>query len=213
VVNVGHICFNLFLWPLLKGCKLRRPFTGKFRTLKDCKKIGWSFSQSFFYREGVSKNTEDLRLYKQYLIKNRNGDIPNLLLDYYGEICLFTLILRFILIFTGHCALWVLQIHSAVLNLCLSILTLYLRAIFFSRMAQQPLVEEGLLTIRSSWLHSDTPHSVELLWTSDPHDAEISTWQHTTLTRDRRPYIEWDSNPQSQKANVLDSAAPGIGIW
>jgi len=31
----------------------------------------------------------------------------------------------------------------------------------------------------------DTPRSVELLWTSDQPDAEISTWQHTAFTRDR----------------------------
>jgi hypothetical protein len=30
--------------------------------------------------------------------------------------------------------------------------------------------------------HSDAPHSVGLLWTSDQPVAETSTWQHTTLT-------------------------------
>jgi hypothetical protein len=30
--------------------------------------------------------------------------------------------------------------------------------------------------------HSDTPHSVGLLWTSDQPVAETSTWQHTTNT-------------------------------
>jgi hypothetical protein len=34
----------------------------------------------------------------------------------------------------------------------------------------------------------DTSHSIWLLWTSDQPVAETSTWQHTTLTRDRRPY-------------------------
>jgi hypothetical protein len=47
----------------------------------------------------------------------------------------------------------------------------------------------------------DTPHSVGLPWTSDQPDAEISTWQHTTITRDRRPCLRWDSNPRSQQAN------------
>jgi hypothetical protein len=51
-------------------------------------------------------------------------------------------------------------------------------------MAQQPLVGQGLPRIEPSWSHSHTPHSVRLLWTSDQPDAEISTWQHTTLTRD-----------------------------
>jgi hypothetical protein len=36
--------------------------------------------------------------------------------------------------------------------------------------------------------HLDTPHLVGLLWTSDQPDAETSTWQHTTLTRDRLPF-------------------------
>jgi len=31
--------------------------------------------------------------------------------------------------------------------------------------------------------HSDTPHSVRLLWTSDQPVAEAATRQHTTLTR------------------------------
>ena len=34
--------------------------------------------------------------------------------------------------------------------------------------------------------HSDTPHSVGLLWTSDQSDTEPSTWQYTTLTGDFR---------------------------
>jgi hypothetical protein len=36
--------------------------------------------------------------------------------------------------------------------------------------------------------HSDTPHSVGLLWTSDQPNAETSAWQHTTLTTDRHPF-------------------------
>jgi len=39
-------------------------------------------------------------------------------------------------------------------------------------MAQQPLVGQGLLIIEVSRSHSDTPHSVGLLWTSDQPDAE-----------------------------------------
>jgi hypothetical protein len=33
----------------------------------------------------------------------------------------------------------------------------------------------------------DTPQSVGLIWASDEHVAENSTWQHTTLTTDRHP--------------------------
>jgi hypothetical protein len=42
-------------------------------------------------------------------------------------------------------------------------------------MAQQPLVDQGLLIVEASRSHSDTPHSVGLLWTSDRSDAETST--------------------------------------
>ena len=35
--------------------------------------------------------------------------------------------------------------------------------------------------IEDSWSHSDTPHSVGLLWTSDQFEAETFIWQHTTL--------------------------------
>jgi hypothetical protein len=62
----------------------------------------------------------------------------------------------------------------------------------FSFMAQQPLVGQGLLIIEASRSYSDTSHSVGLICTSDQSDAETSTWQHTTLTRDRHPCPQWD---------------------
>jgi hypothetical protein len=54
-------------------------------------------------------------------------------------------------------------------------------------MSQQPLVGQCVLIIESSRSYSDTPHSVGFLWTSDQPDAETSSWQHTTFTRDIRP--------------------------
>jgi len=51
-------------------------------------------------------------------------------------------------------------------------------------MAQQPLVSQGLLIIEALTSHSDTPHSTGLLWRSDQPDAENSTRQNTTLTRE-----------------------------
>jgi len=42
-------------------------------------------------------------------------------------------------------------------------------------MAQQLLASQGFLIIQASRSHSDTPHSVGLLWTSDQPDAETST--------------------------------------
>jgi len=66
--------------------------------------------------------------------------------------------------------------------------------------ASTALVGQGVLceVPRS---HSDTPHSVGLLWASDEPIAETYTWQHTTLTRERHQCPRRDSNLQSQKAN------------
>jgi len=47
----------------------------------------------------------------------------------------------------------------------------------------------------------DTPPFVGLLWMSDQLNTETSTWQHTTLTRDKHPCPWQDPNTQSQKAN------------
>jgi len=47
--------------------------------------------------------------------------------------------------------------------------------------------------------HLDTPHSVGLLWASDQPDAEISTWRHTTLRRERHPCPRRDSKPRYQQ--------------
>ena len=84
-------------------------------------------------------------------------------------------------------------------------------------MAQEPLVGQGLLVIEASRSHSDTPHSVGLLWTSDQPNAETSTWQHTTLTRDSacmplagfEPTIPASEGPQT---HALDRADTGIGV-
>jgi hypothetical protein len=64
-----------------------------------------------------------------------------------------------------------------------------------------PIVGQSLLIVEASRWHSDTSHSVGLLWTSDWSVAETSTWQYTTLTTDKRPCPRRDSKPQSQKAS------------
>jgi hypothetical protein len=71
--------------------------------------------------------------------------------------------------------------------------------IVFYSMAQHSLVGQGLFIIEASRSHSDTPYSVGLLWTSDQPDAETSTWQHMTFTRDRLLCPRWNPNPQSQQ--------------
>jgi hypothetical protein len=62
---------------------------------------------------------------------------------------------------------------------------------------------------------SDTPHSVRLLWTSDQHVAETSTWQHSTHNRPTsmppaglETAIPASERPQTQ---ALDREDPGIG--
>jgi hypothetical protein len=45
----------------------------------------------------------------------------------------------------------------------------------FPPMAQQPLLGHGLLIDEASRSHSDTPHSVGLLWVSGQPTAETST--------------------------------------
>ena len=80
-------------------------------------------------------------------------------------------------------------------------------------------VFQSLLIIKDLWSHSDTPHSVGLLWTSDQPDAETSNWQNTTIITDRLPCPRRDSNPQSQQAScrkpiASDRAVTGIGhVW
>jgi hypothetical protein len=54
-------------------------------------------------------------------------------------------------------------------------------------------------THRYTHTHTQT-HSVGLLWTRDRPVAEISTWHHTTFSRERHPFSRRDSNPQSKQA-------------
>ena len=59
---------------------------------------------------------------------------------------------------------------------------LVLGCIFHSLVAGFILLIRGLLIT-----HNDALQSVGLLWTSDQTVAEISTWQHTTITTDKHP--------------------------
>ena len=58
------------------------------------------------------------------------------------------------------------------------------------------LLSLGLLVIEASWSHSETSHSLRLLWRRDQADAETSTWQHKTRTRDKHLCHRRDLNPQ-----------------
>jgi len=65
-------------------------------------------------------------------------------------------------------------------------------------MSQQLPVGQGILVIKALRSHPATLQPVRLLWTSDWPFAETTTWQHTTLKRDRHRYPRRGSNPQSQ---------------
>jgi hypothetical protein len=78
--------------------------------------------------------------------------------------------------------------------------------------AQQPLVSQGLFIIVASRSHSDTPHSLGLLWASHYTDAETSTFQHPTLTRDvRAPDVIRTRNPGKRAA--ADPRLTPRGHW
>jgi hypothetical protein len=81
-------------------------------------------------------------------------------------------------------------------------------------MAQQqpPPVGKGVLIIKDSISHSDTPQSVGLLWTSDQNDAETSTCQETALTSD----IRASRGIRTQDTIKRAAAEPGLrsrGHW
>ena len=67
--------------------------------------------------------------------------------------------------------------------------------------------------------HSDIPHSVGLLWTSDRPLAESSTWQHATIRREKKTYMPPAgfepaiSASERPKTHPLDWAATGISCW
>jgi hypothetical protein len=55
-------------------------------------------------------------------------------------------------------------------------------------LARQPPAAKGVLILEVSRSHNDAPQSVGLLCTSYQLIAETSTWQHTKLTTDKRPW-------------------------
>jgi hypothetical protein len=85
-------------------------------------------------------------------------------------------------------------------------------------MARQPPGGQGALTIVASRSHSDTPHSVGLLWTSDQPGAEtsISTSTHNTHNRQismpRRGFEPASQQASGRRRHDIDRAATGIGM-
>jgi hypothetical protein len=73
----------------------------------------------------------------------------------------------------------------------------------------------GFLIFEVSRSHSDTPHSVGLLWTSDRLVAETSTGQHITLTRDWHPRSRREFEPAipASKRTTADPRLRPHGHW
>ena len=98
------------------------------------------------------------------------------------------------------------------LLLIFKILRFYNKLCFYLPRRNSPPVVQGPLFIEDSRSHSDIPHSVGLLWTSDQLVVETSTLQHTTLTGDEtslhrrgfEPILPASKQPQT---HALDRAA------
>jgi hypothetical protein len=79
-------------------------------------------------------------------------------------------------------------------------------------MAQQPVVGQEVLIVVASRLHSDTPHSVGLLWTSDRPIAETyDNTQHSQVTDVHSPGGIW-TRDRSKRA-VADTSHRLRGDW
>jgi len=86
---------------------------------------------------------------------------------------------------------------------------------FFVTVSQQPPVGQGLLSVEDTQSNSDTPQSVELLWTSDqPVTQNSDNTQHSQETNIYAPGGIRTSNPSKRAAadpSLLNRAATGIG--
>jgi hypothetical protein len=83
---------------------------------------------------------------------------------------------------------------------------------FFGHDATAP-VGQDLPIIEDSRSHSDIPHSIGLLWTSDQPDSEDCTWQNLSLTRERHPC---PGGIRTHRLNKLAAADPRLtprGHW
>jgi len=80
-------------------------------------------------------------------------------------------------------------------------------------MMQQPLEGQVLLIVEVSRSHSDTPHSVGILSTSDQPNAEPSAWLQTTLTRDRHHAPSGIRTRNHSKRETTDARFSLRGLW
>ena len=101
------------------------------------------------------------------------------------------------------------QCCPGLIQIVLSVISL----IFFFKSWRNSPVGQGLLIVEDSRPHSDTPHSVGLLWTSDQPHAQTSAWQHTTLTTDRHPCPRWVWTHNLSKLAAADPRLRPHGHW
>jgi hypothetical protein len=81
-------------------------------------------------------------------------------------------------------------------------------------MVQQPPLGQGFLIIETSQSHSDTPHSVGLLWTSDQPVAETLLNTHKRQPSMTPARFELAvSGSEGQQTNILDRSATRIGSY
>jgi hypothetical protein len=74
-------------------------------------------------------------------------------------------------------------------------------------------VGQGLLIFEDSLPHSDIPHTVGFLWTSNRLSAEISTWQHTTTHNRHHPYTGGIQTHNPSKRAAADPRLRPRGHW
>jgi hypothetical protein len=85
---------------------------------------------------------------------------------------------------------------------------------FFFQWLDSPLRASAASFFKVSRSHFlDTPHSVGLLWTRNQLVAETSTWQHTTLTRDRHPCPGAIRTHSPSKRTAADPRLRPRGRW
>jgi hypothetical protein len=83
-------------------------------------------------------------------------------------------------------------------------------------MAQKRLVGQDLLSIQALRSHSDTPHSVRLLWISPTQRPLPDNTQHSKQPRIHAPRAGFEPTiPASERrrTKTLDCAVTGIGFY
>jgi hypothetical protein len=93
---------------------------------------------------------------------------------------------------------------------------IYIYIYIHTYMARETYVSLVLLIVKISRSHSDTQHSVGLLWTCDQPVAETSTWQHITLYKRLTSMPKAEFEPQILARELpqdhpLHRADTGIG--